>query len=152
MGFKFTDKYSLLHLASGVVVYYWNVSFIAWFIIHLIFELVENTQTGMHYIRMGFWSGLPPGQDHWFPLSGPRVACTSIMEVLYGKGKEHLSPLRPLRANHQNGDGWDVGNPTGTDLVPVHPLPACDADQPRRAAPITGGSQEETGALGLSGV
>ena len=58
MGVYFTDKYSLLHFACGIVVYYWNISFIAWFILHLIFELVENTQTGMHYIRtIKLWPG-----------------------------------------------------------------------------------------------
>ena len=34
----FTDKYSLLHFASGVIVYYWNISFISWFIIHALVE------------------------------------------------------------------------------------------------------------------
>jgi hypothetical protein len=62
MGFKFTDKYSLLHLASGVVVYYWNVSFIAWFIIHMAFEYIENTPVGMQSIRLiKLWPG---GKTH----------------------------------------------------------------------------------------
>jgi hypothetical protein len=62
MGIHFTDKYSLLHFASGIVAYYWNVSFIAWFILHLIFELAENTETGMEYIRkVKLWPG---GKTH----------------------------------------------------------------------------------------
>lgn len=62
MGVHFTDKYSLLHFACGIVVYYWNVSFVAWFILHLIFELAENTETGMHYIRkVKLWPG---GKTH----------------------------------------------------------------------------------------
>jgi len=51
MGLYFTDKYSLLHVAVGIVVYYWNMSFVAWFIIHLLFEYVENTVYGMKLIN-----------------------------------------------------------------------------------------------------
>lgn len=62
MGVHFTDKFSLLHLASGIVVYYWNVSFIAWFIAHAAFELIENTETGMRFIRsVKLWPG---GKTH----------------------------------------------------------------------------------------
>jgi len=62
MGTRFTDEYSLLHLACGIVVYYWNVSFIWWFIIHLLFEYAENTSTGMTLInRITLWPG---GKDH----------------------------------------------------------------------------------------
>ena len=51
MGVYFTDKFSLLHFASGVIAYYWGVSFRTWFIVHAIFELIENTQFGMQVIR-----------------------------------------------------------------------------------------------------
>ena len=66
MGIHFTDKFSLLHFASGIVAYYWNVSFVSWFIMHLIFELVENTETGMHHIRkVKFWPGGKTHPDSW---------------------------------------------------------------------------------------
>lgn len=62
MGLYFTDKYSLLHVAVGIVVYYWNMSFVAWFVIHLLFEYVENTVYGMKIInRFSYWPG---GKDH----------------------------------------------------------------------------------------
>ena len=62
MGLYFTDKYSLLHVAVGIVVYYWNMSFVAWFIIHLLFEYVENTVYGMKMInQFSYWPG---GKDH----------------------------------------------------------------------------------------
>ncbi len=51
MGYLFTDKYSLLHFATGIVVYYWNMSFWTWFFLHALFELVENTQSGMYIIN-----------------------------------------------------------------------------------------------------
>jgi hypothetical protein len=62
MGVRFTDKYSLLHLACGIVVYYWNMTFHAWFIAHAAFEWIENTQQGMNLIRfIPLWPG---GKSH----------------------------------------------------------------------------------------
>lgn len=58
MGLYFTDKFSLLHFAVGIIVYYWNMSFILWFIVHMIFEYVENTKYGMNIInRFVYWPG-----------------------------------------------------------------------------------------------
>ena len=83
MGIYFTDKYSLVHLASGIVVYYWDVSFIAWFIAHAAFELIENTQIGMQIIRsIKLWpggkthadSGLNSVGDQWYACLGWAVA------------------------------------------------------------------------------
>lgn len=58
MGVYFTDKFSLLHLASGIVAKYWGVSFMTWFMLHVAFELIENTPTGMQVIRqIKMWPG-----------------------------------------------------------------------------------------------
>lgn len=58
MGLYFTDKFSLLHFAVGIIVYYWNMSFILWFIVHMIFEYVENTKYGMNIINnFAHWPG-----------------------------------------------------------------------------------------------
>lgn len=58
MGRVFTDKFSLLHFACGIIVYYWGMSVVVWFIIHGLFEILENTQTGMKYINMiSLWPG-----------------------------------------------------------------------------------------------
>ena len=71
MGVHFTDKYSLLHFACGIVVYYCNVSFITWFIFHLIFELVENTELGIFYIRkIKLWPGGKSHADSWINSAG----------------------------------------------------------------------------------
>lgn len=46
------DQYTYLHFAIGIVVYFWNISLINWVIIHTIFEIIENTQTGIHIINV----------------------------------------------------------------------------------------------------
>jgi hypothetical protein len=58
MGIYFTDKYSLLHFVSGIVAYYWNIKFIYWFIIHAIYEAVENIPTVVKLIdNIPIWPG-----------------------------------------------------------------------------------------------
>lgn len=51
MGIKFTDQFSLLHFSSGTIVYFWQLSFIKWFFIHLIYELLTNTKWGIYFIN-----------------------------------------------------------------------------------------------------
>lgn len=50
MGVHLFDKYTYLHFATGVVLYYWGVSFFNFFILHTIFEITENTQIGVNII------------------------------------------------------------------------------------------------------
>lgn len=58
MGIYFTDKFSLLHFASGINAYYWNFSLIAWFIIHLLYELIENSPNIYKHIdKIPLWPG-----------------------------------------------------------------------------------------------
>ncbi len=59
MGKQFMDAYSLLHLAVGIVVRHWDMSLIVWFILHTIFEIVENTNAGMAFINkyITLWPG-----------------------------------------------------------------------------------------------
>jgi hypothetical protein len=58
MGQYFTDKFSLLHFAMGIIVYYWNVSLLSWFIVHFIFEYTENTEYGIKQInKIKLWPG-----------------------------------------------------------------------------------------------
>ena len=62
MGTQFTDKFSLLHFATGIIAYYWNISFLSWFVIHLIYEYIENTVYGMRLINnIKLWPG---GKEH----------------------------------------------------------------------------------------
>lgn len=53
------DQYSILHLATGIIAYFWRIKFTSWFIIHLLFEIIENQTTSMEFINMYFpqWPG-----------------------------------------------------------------------------------------------
>ena len=65
MGNKFIDQYSLLHFAVGIVVYFWDISLLSWFVLHTIFELIENTQQGIYFINnyITWWPGEKPRPD-----------------------------------------------------------------------------------------
>ena len=54
----------ILSTAFGIriVAYYWNATFIAWFVAHAAFEVIENTEQGMRVIRLvKLWPG---GKSH----------------------------------------------------------------------------------------
>ena len=59
MGKQFIDNYTYLHFAVGIVAYFWNISLLNWFILHSIFEYLENTKIGMNFINKNitFWPG-----------------------------------------------------------------------------------------------
>lgn len=58
MGIYLTDKFSLLHFATGIITYYWGMSFLQLFIIHLLYEYAENTKYGMKLINLiPIWPG-----------------------------------------------------------------------------------------------
>ena len=59
MGSNAIDQYSLLHFAVGIVAYFWGFSWQLLLILHILFELVENTSQGMYFIRtyISFWPG-----------------------------------------------------------------------------------------------
>jgi hypothetical protein len=65
MGFQFFDQYTYLHFAVGIIAYFWNISLLYWFVLHTIFEFVENTQMGIHIINkyIVFWPGGKPKSD-----------------------------------------------------------------------------------------
>ena len=65
MGNNILYQYSLLHFASGVIAYFWGVPFGLWFIFHALFEIFENTETGMNIINnyLLIWPGGKPYSD-----------------------------------------------------------------------------------------
>lgn len=65
MGKYFFDQYSILHFATGIIVYFWNFSLRTWILLHLLFELVENTNQGIKIINkyLWFWPGGKPMSD-----------------------------------------------------------------------------------------
>ncbi len=65
MGTKLTDAYSLLHFAVGVLARHWALGFWTFFALHTLFEIVENTGPGMHFINtyISAWPGGKPYAD-----------------------------------------------------------------------------------------
>lgn len=63
MSDKTFDQFSLLHFASGIMAYFWGLPFWIWFILHVVFEILENTKTGMYFINR-FIPVWPGGKQH----------------------------------------------------------------------------------------
>jgi len=58
MGVYFFDQYSLLHFSVGVVSYFWGMKLKVFTILHILFEILENTQVGMKFIsNFTLWPG-----------------------------------------------------------------------------------------------
>ena len=58
MGELFTDNFSILHLAVGIVFYFWGISLTNSVLIHIIFEYVENLKPIMKINNStGWWPG-----------------------------------------------------------------------------------------------
>lgn len=51
MGTNFFDKFSFLHFCVGAIFNYWDVSLLLSVLLHTVFEILENTPTGMKFIR-----------------------------------------------------------------------------------------------------
>lgn len=66
MGLYLFDQYTLLHFSVGVIAYFWGITFFQTFLIHTIFEVVENSAYGMNIINTvlkGVWPGGKPYAD-----------------------------------------------------------------------------------------
>jgi len=76
MGVKIFDQYSILHFAVGILAYFWSVSFFTLIIIHILFEIIENTQVGMYFINtyITIWPG---GKSH------PDSLLNSISDTIF---------------------------------------------------------------------
>jgi len=72
MGLKFFDQYMYLHLATGIISYFWGLSLTNWIIIHTLFEILENTDTGVYTINkyFTFWPGGKPHPDSIINIIG----------------------------------------------------------------------------------
>lgn len=59
MGYRFLDQYSLLHFASGIIAYFFKINFEDWFLVHVIFEILENTPYWIKFIdeKIKIWPG-----------------------------------------------------------------------------------------------
>ncbi len=65
MGIYLFDQYSLLHFSIGVVAFFFKVPLTYWIFLHILFEIVENTQTGIYIINnyLPVWPGGKPKAD-----------------------------------------------------------------------------------------
>ena len=80
MGNQFLDQYSILHFATGVVAYFWNVPLPTWFVAHAAFEVLENTDAGMDFINTNlktWWPGGKPRADDILNIVGDNVAAVA---------------------------------------------------------------------------
>lgn len=59
MGLNIIDRYSFLHFCAGYVANLFGIKFWLWFIIHAVFEILENSKPGIHFIDnyLFFWPG-----------------------------------------------------------------------------------------------
>jgi hypothetical protein len=76
MGVYLFDQYSLLHFAGGVLAYFWGSPPLYFLFSHAIFELIENTDAGMHFINtyLWFWPGGKPKPDTLMNMLGDNIA------------------------------------------------------------------------------
>lgn len=65
MGKQILDQFSLLHVAVGVVAYFWGLPLLVAVCIHIVFEIVENTTWGISFINnwLTVWPGGKPYSD-----------------------------------------------------------------------------------------
>lgn len=63
MGKEYIDQFTILHLATGIVAYFWGFTFWGFFAVHSIFEYIENTGVIMKIINkyIKIWPG---GKSH----------------------------------------------------------------------------------------
>tara|TARA_B100000073_G_C23548829_1_gene499227 strand:- start:24 stop:332 length:309 start_codon:yes stop_codon:yes gene_type:complete len=78
MGNQLLDQYTYLHFASGIIAYFWNISFKKWLILHIVFEIIENSVLGMNIINkfIIMWPGGKPQPDSVENSIGDTIAGT----------------------------------------------------------------------------
>ena len=75
MGNQMFDQFSYLHFASGIIAYFWGIPFIYWVVLHVIFEIFENTNIGIWIINnlIVFWPGGKSGKDSLNNIIGDNI-------------------------------------------------------------------------------
>ena len=70
------DQYSLLHIAVGIVAYFWGIRIVSWTILHTIFELLENTKYSVDFINryISFWPGGKTKTDSVINMIGDTIS------------------------------------------------------------------------------
>ena len=76
MGIYFTDKFSLLHFANGIVAYFWGIPILVWFILNILYEWVENSSLGIKIInKIKIWPGGKHKADTLVNSIGDQLYC-----------------------------------------------------------------------------
>lgn len=85
MGKYLFDQFTFLHFSTGVVFYFFGLKLYQWFILHNIFEFVENTQFGMNIINtyFRFWPGGKPFRDSFTNIIGDNIGAILGWVVAY---------------------------------------------------------------------
>ena len=74
MGKFIFDQFTYLHFASGIIAYFWGLPIYVWFILHTIFEILENTKFGIKLInKIFFWPGGKPKADSFINIVGDTI-------------------------------------------------------------------------------
>jgi|UniRef100_A0A6C0BPD1 hypothetical protein len=74
MGLLLFDQYTYLHFASGIIAFFWGISLSNWMILHMLFELAENTKAGLYFINhFTFWPGGKPYKDSIMNIIGDNI-------------------------------------------------------------------------------
>ena len=75
MGTYFVDKYSLLHFAVGILFRFFNINFTISLLLHILFEVVENSKQGVYFIDhyLTFWPGGKQKSDSFINSVGDTV-------------------------------------------------------------------------------
>ncbi len=96
MGKLLFDQYSLLHFATGVVAYFIGIKWWLWLIIHILFELIENTSYGIALINKYmsfFWPGKKRKADSIINQVGDTISsmigwlCAYLLDKLGKKNR-----------------------------------------------------------------
>lgn len=76
MGKSLIDRFTYLHFAMGIVVYYWNMSLPLWLTIHTLFEIIENSKPGVSFIDnyITLWPGGKKYPDSFINSVGDTIA------------------------------------------------------------------------------
>lgn len=89
MGNQMFDQYTYLHVATGIMAYFWGISLIMWIVLHTLFEWIENTDIGIYAINhyMIFWPGGKPYADSKLNSVGDTIGALLGWLSAYGLDK-----------------------------------------------------------------
>lgn len=64
MGTLLFDQYTLLHFAVGVIAYFFGINLFTTVALHILFEIIENTDEGIYFISNYLGWLWPGGKDY----------------------------------------------------------------------------------------